>query len=89
MLSTTTAEAIPTSARWWSTLQIRSGSALGGRQDPPRCRDLRILRSSDLGLAQDIAAGIRGLAIISSVVVLLLFVLAVYLSRGYRWVTGR
>ena len=48
---------------------------------------LRILRSSDLGLAQDIAAAIRGLAIVSSVVVLLLFALAVYLSRGYRWVT--
>jgi hypothetical protein len=67
-----------------NTLGISAGLA---DQIPRDVGHLRILRSSDLGLAQDIAAGIRGLAIISSVVVLLLFGLAVYLSRGYRWVT--
>src|SRR3954453_23068403 len=45
---------------------------------PPDVGHLRILRSSDHGLAQDIAAGIRGLAIISSIVVGLLFGLAFY-----------
>jgi len=48
---------------------------------------IRILRSEDLGLAQDVIRAIRGFAVVSSLLVLILFGIAIYLSRGYRWVT--
>jgi hypothetical protein len=54
---------------------------------PPDVGNLRILRSDQLALAQTIARLIRGLAIISSLLGLALFALAIYLSRGYRWIT--
>jgi hypothetical protein len=49
--------------------------------------NLKILRSNELGLAQTIAKVIRGLALISTLLALGLFALAIYLSRGYRWIT--
>lgn len=54
---------------------------------PVNSGNLRILRSDQLGLAQTIAKAIRGLALVSSLLALALFALAIYLSRGYRWVT--
>jgi hypothetical protein len=54
---------------------------------PEDAGNLRILRSDQLGLAQTIAKAIRGLALVTSLLALALFALAIYLSRGYRWVT--
>jgi hypothetical protein len=54
---------------------------------PADAGNLRILRSDQLGLAQTIAKAIRGLALVTSLLALALFALAIYLSRGYRWVT--
>jgi hypothetical protein len=46
-----------------------------------------ILRSDQLKTAQDIAVGIKGLALVLSLLTLLAFGLAIYLSREGRWVT--
>jgi hypothetical protein len=54
---------------------------------PPDVGDLKILRSDELGLAQTIARVIRGLALVSSLLAIALLALAIYLSRGYRWIT--
>jgi hypothetical protein len=54
---------------------------------PPDAGNLTILRSDELGLAQTIAKLIRGLALVTSLLALALFALAIYLSRGYRWIT--
>jgi hypothetical protein len=54
---------------------------------PADAGNLRILRSDQLGLAQTGAKAIRGLALVTTLLALALFALAIYLSRGYRWVT--
>ena len=54
---------------------------------PPDVGKLRILRSDELELAQTIAKLVRGLALVTSLLALGLFALAIYLSRGYRWIT--
>lgn len=54
---------------------------------PADAGNLRILRSDQLGLAQTVAKAIRGLALVTSLLALALYALAIYLSRGYRWVT--
>jgi hypothetical protein len=54
---------------------------------PPDAGQITILRSDQLKTAQDIAVGIKGLALILSLLTLLTFGLAVYLSRDGRWVT--
>lgn len=54
---------------------------------PPDVGNLKIVDSDELGLAQTIAKLIRGLALITSLLALALFALAIYLSRGYRWIT--
>jgi Short C-terminal domain len=54
---------------------------------PPDAGNLKILKSDQLKLAQTIAKLIRGLALISSLLALALFALAIYLSRGSRWIT--
>ena len=54
---------------------------------PPDAGTLKILRSDQLGLAQTIAKLIRGLALVSTLLALGFFALAIYLSRGYRWIT--
>jgi hypothetical protein len=54
---------------------------------PPDAGQITILRSDQLKTAQDIAVGIKGLALILSLLTLLSFGLAVYLSREGRWVT--
>jgi hypothetical protein len=54
---------------------------------PPDAGNLKILRSDQLGLAQTIAKLIRGLALVTSLLALALYALAIYLSRGYRWIT--
>ena len=54
---------------------------------PPDVGNLTILKADQLGLAQTIAKLIRGIALITSLLAFALFALAIYLSRGYRWVT--
>src|SRR5690606_33784288 len=47
---------------------------------------VEVLRSDELKTAQQIARGIKGLALLLSLLALLSFGGAVYLSRGQRWV---
>jgi hypothetical protein len=54
---------------------------------PPDAGQVTILRSDQLKTAQDIAVGIKGLALVLSLLTLLAFGLAIYLSREGRWVT--
>jgi hypothetical protein len=54
---------------------------------PPDAGEITILRSDQLKTAQNITAAIKGLALALSVLTLLCFGLAVYLSREGRWVT--
>ena len=54
---------------------------------PPDAGQITILHSDQLKTAQDIAVGIKGLALVLSLLTLLTFGLAVYLSRDGRWVT--
>jgi Short C-terminal domain len=54
---------------------------------PPDAGQVTILRSDQLKTAQDIVIGIKGLALLLSLLTLLAFGLAVYLSRDGRWVT--
>jgi hypothetical protein len=56
---------------------------------PPDTGKLVILRSAQLKTAQNIAKGIRHLAIISTAVTFALFALALWLARGWRRVTLR
>ncbi len=54
---------------------------------PPDAGQITILRSDQLKTAQDIAVGVKGLALVLSLLTLLSFGLAIYLSREGRWVT--
>ncbi len=54
---------------------------------PPDAGQITILRSDQLKTAQDVAVGIKGLALVLSLLTLLTFGLAIYLSRDGRWVT--
>lgn len=54
---------------------------------PPDAGQVTILRSDELKTAQDIAVAIKGLAIVLTLLTLLCFGLAIYLSRESRWVT--
>jgi hypothetical protein len=54
---------------------------------PPDAGQITILRSDELKTAQDVAVAIKGLAIVLSLLTLLCFGLAIYLSRDGRWVT--
>ena len=66
--------------------QLGLGKGLAD-QIPPDVGELKIISSNELGLAQTIAKLIRGLALVTSLLSLGLFALAIYLSRGYRWMT--
>lgn len=54
---------------------------------PPDAGQITILRSDQLKTAQDIVVGIKGLALLLSLLTFLSFGLAIYLSREGRWVT--
>ena len=66
--------------------QVGIGAQLAEKL-PPDAGQVTILRSDQLKTAQDIAVGIKGLALILSLLTLLTLGLAVYLSREGRWVT--
>jgi putative oligomerization/nucleic acid binding protein len=71
-------------------IQVSDQLGLGGNiadKLPPDAGNLKILKSDQLGLAQTIAKLIRGLALVTTLLTLALLALAIYLSRGYRWVT--
>src|SRR5947209_6973482 len=56
---------------------------------PPHTGQLVIMRSSQLKFAQDIAGAIKGLAIVLPLILVGLFVLAVWLARNWRRVALR
>ncbi len=56
-------------------------------QLPPDAGQIEILRSDQLKTAQNIAVGIKGLALLLSLLTFLAFGAAIYLSRDGRWVT--
>jgi hypothetical protein len=66
--------------------QVGIGSQLAEKL-PPDAGQVTILRSDQLKTAQDVAVGIKGLALVLSLLTLLTLGLAVYLSRDGRWVT--
>jgi hypothetical protein len=66
--------------------QVGIGAQLAEKL-PPDAGQVTILRSDQLKTAQDIVVGIKGLALLLSLLTLLAFGLAVYLSRDGRWVT--
>ena len=66
--------------------QVGIGAQLAEKL-PPDAGQVTILRSDQLKTAQDIAVGIKGLALVLSLLTLLAFGLAIYLSRDGRWVT--
>jgi hypothetical protein len=54
---------------------------------PPDAGQVTVLRSDQLKTAQNVAVGIKGLALVLSLLTLVVFALAIYLSREDRWVT--
>jgi putative oligomerization/nucleic acid binding protein len=56
---------------------------------PPNAGEITVMRSSQLGLAQNGVQAIRFLSVWLIILVLALFALAVYLARGYRRETVR
>jgi hypothetical protein len=66
--------------------QLGLGGDVAGKI-PPDVGNLQVLKSDQLGAAQTGVKLIRGLALVTSLLALLLYGLAIYLSRGYRWIT--
>lgn len=66
--------------------QIGIGGSLAEKL-PPDAGQIRILRSDQLKTAQNITTGIKGLALVLSILTFLAFALAIYLARDTRWVT--
>jgi len=66
--------------------QVGIGASLAEKL-PPDAGQITILRSDQLKTAQDIVVAIKGLALLLSLLTLLCFGLAIYLSRDGRWVT--
>ncbi|HWB68561.1 MAG TPA: SHOCT domain-containing protein [Solirubrobacterales bacterium] len=67
--------------------QIGIGGSLASKL-PPDVAKVTILRSDQLQTAQSIVVAVKGLAILLSLLAIFLFGLAIYLSRGERWVTA-
>jgi len=66
--------------------QVGIGAQLAEKL-PPDAGQVTILRSDELKTAQDIASGIKGLALVLTLLTLLCFGVAIYISRDGRWVT--
>ena len=72
-----------------SKLQGNAGAVQGaataaGITLPPASGQLVVMRSSQLKTAQDIASAIKGLALVLPIITFVLFILAVWLSKGRR-----
>jgi hypothetical protein len=66
--------------------QVGIGQSLAEKL-PPDAGQIEILHSNQLKTAQNIAVGIKGLALVLSILTFLIFGLAIYISREGRWVT--
>ena len=66
--------------------QVGIGESLAEKL-PPDAGQIQILRSDQLKTAQNIAIGIKGLALVLSILTFAAFGAAIYLSRDSRWVT--
>jgi hypothetical protein len=66
--------------------QVGIGQSLAEKL-PPDAGQIEILHSNQLKTAQNIAIGIKGLALVLSILTFLTFGLAIYISREGRWVT--
>src|SRR4051794_1205911 len=66
--------------------QVGIGKSLAEKL-PPDAAQIQILKSDQLKTAQNIAVGVKGLALVLSILTFLVFGLAIYLSRNGRWVT--
>ncbi len=66
--------------------QVGIGQSLAEKL-PPDAGQIKILKSDQLKTAQNIAVAIKGSALILSLLTFLVFALAMYLTRGGRWVT--
>jgi hypothetical protein len=51
---------------------------------PPSVANLKILKSNQIKLVQDLGNALKGLALILTIIVPLLYALAIWLARGYR-----
>jgi len=72
-----------------SKLQSNAGTVQGAAKKvgitlPPSSGELVIMRSSQLKTAQDAASGIKSLALVLPIITFVLFILAVWLSKGRR-----
>lgn len=66
--------------------QVGFGGALAEKL-PPEAGQIKILESNQLKTAQDVVVAIKGLALILSMLTLVVFGAAMYLTRGGRWIT--
>jgi hypothetical protein len=66
--------------------QVGIGTQLAEKL-PPDAGQVTILRSDQLKTAQDVAVAIKGLALVLTLLTLLTFGVAIYISRDGRWVT--
>jgi hypothetical protein len=69
------------------TIVSRLGSQLGvdvSGKLPPNAANIELVRSDQLGTAQDIVKLLKGLSLVLPLIALALYALAVYLARGWR-----
>ncbi len=66
--------------------QVGIGAKLAEKL-PPDAGQIEILHSDQLKTAQNVVTGIKGLALLLSILTFAVFALAIYLSREGRWVT--
>jgi len=71
-------------------VEIASQVGLGDQareRIPESVGQIEIVNSDELATAQTVSSLIHGLALVASLLALVLIALALYLSRGYRWLT--
>ena len=71
-------------------LQVADEVGLGSdvaSKIPADVGNIKVLSSNELGLAQTIVKLVNGIALATTILVLVLFGLAIYLPAGYRWIT--
>ena len=66
--------------------QVGIGASLAEKL-PPNAGQIEILHSNQLKTAQNIAAAVKGLALLLSLLTFAAFAAAIYLARDQRWVT--
>ena len=66
--------------------QVGLGNTIGDKI-PQDVGTVEIIKSSELSTAQTVTSVIKGTALIATALLLLLMALAIYLAKGYRWLT--